>query len=182
MSKIDEDTPPLYSLAFHLRFLPALLTSRFQTHAKPAARAAISPLGTILVVCAVLMMAGTHAYSTYPLLVLVLFGLAGLGLGYVVILSAHEARGTRPSYQGFLFGLFFFAIFLGLGAGVILGANEPAWQKWILASFGAFVGYWLGLVAGLQGQRLGFVSQLLDGLSLPAIIGLITVEIVLLFG
>ena len=89
----------------------------------------------------------------------------------------------RPSYDGFLIGFFFLFITMGLTAGIYTGTHQHSLTLGLLAgAAGLLSGYLLGIFAGLQFQRLGWLAGLLNLLEVPVIIGLIIYDVLLIFG
>ena len=123
-----------------------------------------------------------------------ILGIPGIiGTLAIIIFSILSELGTKPSFESFLIGVFFFFIFLGLTAGVFIGMTEHTKEiyigqaqhspSWMLLSIvlGLFLGYVLGLFAGFWFQYLGWIAQIVDMLAGCAIIGIIVVDMVLIF-
>lgn len=183
---MTDNAPKFWSLAFHCRYFPRLLARRLRPTPAPNIPLPISSsearLGLVLAACGAMAIAAIRAEDHYPWLADGLLLMAASGLLYVLLSSLKAAQGLRPCWQGFLLGLFTTMLFLGLSAGAILGIQENGWHKWLHLAAGVFAGYWLGLLAGFQGQRLGFFARAMEKLSLPANIGLLIVDLLLLFG
>jgi hypothetical protein len=70
-----------------------------------------------------------------------------------------------------------------LTSGVFIGALERSFALGLLAGAGGFVaGYGVGIFAGLWLQYLGWMADLLNGISYLAILGMFVVDLVLLAG
>jgi hypothetical protein len=149
---------------------------------------------------------GTHFVSTFELFILLAFflflvargmplaldhgsvigwmvGAIGIiGTIALVIFSIIAQLGTKPSYDNFLFGVFFFFVFLGLTVGIFIGKTEFSSYWWLLfGAIGLFTGYFLGILAGFWSQCLGWIVAIVDLICGCAVIGMIVVDVVLLF-
>ena len=155
-------SPSIVSIDFHVRFFPRTLWRRLRREKQ--ARTGFSCNFEFLIglaACLFLMAIGIPMVSTQGSVVGWIVTLPGLaGLLALLITSIHNQWGTRPSYDEFLPGSFFFFVFLGLTAGLVLG--EPA-GKW-LGIVGMISGYAVGIAAGLFFQYLGYLSAILDWL------------------
>ena len=91
---------------------------------------------------------------------------------------------TPPSFESFLAGIFFFFFFAGLSAGILFLAIEHTtlYRGLQMIFAGLAAGYLIGITAGLGLQFLGWIAVWLDSLSLPACVGLIVLDLVLLSG
>ncbi len=91
---------------------------------------------------------------------------------------------TTPSFDSFLTGIYFFFVNAGLSAGIFVMAIEhtPLYQGLQMVAAGLVAGYVLGILAGLGLQYLGWIAEWLDSLALPACVGMIVVDLVLLSG
>ena len=94
-----------------------------------------------------------------------LLALSAAGVVHVLAISIIEARGVAPTYECFLFPLFFFCLALGFGAGAITGFGASTPMRIVCACAGLALGYWIGLLVGLYGQRIGFFAILLYPVS-----------------
>lgn len=68
---------------------------------------------------------------------------------------------------------------LGLTAGLIAAIHNSWWIRVLCGLSGAAAGYWIGLLAGIHAQRLGFVAIILDQFSVLGAIGL-SIPVILL--
>jgi hypothetical protein len=175
--------PKFLSLEFHLRFFPALLWSRLRPQQRQGT--GFAPLSPIIIVfaCILLVILGIpYAMSHGSVIGWIL---SGVGLAGIVALFINSifSRSGPPSYDGFLAGIFFFFISLGITSGVFIGALERSFALGLLAGAGGFVaGYGIGIFAGLWLQYLGWMADLLNGISYLAILGMFVVDLVLLAG
>jgi hypothetical protein len=107
-----------------------------------------------------------------------------LGFGGILaslIFSILSQLGTRPSYDDFFIGIFFFFVFLGITAGLYIGKIQHSLFWGLLSgALGLSLGYVFGIFAGLWFQYLGWIGAIVDMLSGPAIIGMIVVDLALL--
>jgi hypothetical protein len=161
--------PSILSPEFHLRFLPAVLWRRlgrkkegrtgFSSHLEfmigLGMPKALKPGSIVGWIVAVLGMAGILALA---------------------IISIRNQWCTRPSYDEFLPGAFFFFIFLGLTAGFIFGETVGKW----LIVVGMNLGYLLGIAAGVAFQYLGWLSIILDVLFWIAVVLMMSADLVFL--
>jgi hypothetical protein len=172
-----------FSIAFHTRFFPSLLWSRL----RPLEREGTSfvPIENYIafVFCFVLAVAGIPNAINHHSIIGWVFGGTGLVGVLTLFISSICSRKGSPSYDGFLTGVFFFTVILGLTAGIFTGTLEHSFCLGLLGSAaGLVLGYVLGIFAGLWFQYLGSLAVLLDMLAGLAIIGMIVVDLVLLFG
>ena len=172
-----------FSVEFHTRFFPALLRNRF----RPMERKGTSfvPLDSYLVFafCLVLAAVGIPGAITHHSVLGWIAG--GSGVVGILILSIFSicSRKGSPSYDGFLFGVFFFLVVLGVTAGIFAGTLEHSFYLGLMGSAaGLVLGYVLGLFAGVWFQYLGLLAVLLNLLASVAIIGMIVLDLVLLLG
>lgn len=181
--KIKNTCPSFFSIGFHTHFFPLLLWRRLRH--KERSGTTFVPLESYLVVaaCVVLTAIGMpHALNHHSIIawLSVGIGVAGiLTLTVAGICSRHES----PSYDDFLTGIFFFLVMLGITAGIFAGALQHSLSLGLLGSVaGLVLGYLLGIFAGLWFQYLGLLAVVLNMLAFPGIIGLVVVDLVLLFG
>jgi hypothetical protein len=175
--------PTFFSVGFHTQFFPGLLWSCLRH--KERSGTTFVPLENYLVIaaCVVLTAIGIpHALNHHSIIawLSVGIGVAGiLTLAIASICTRHES----PSYDDFLFGIFFFLVMLGITSGIFTGSLEHSFSLSLLGSVaGLVLGYVLGIFFGLWFQYLGLLAVVLNALAFPAIIGLIVVDLVLLFG
>lgn len=172
----------MLSARFHLRFFPALLKGRFGGNAA-APKTSFVAAGFLkgVQVLFIAIAAASAGVSLHPGIAgwLMLF-LAAACVVYTLVISVREARGTVPTYENFLFPLFFMCLALGLAAGAIAGLREPALVRIIYGCGGMALGYGAGLLTGLHGQRLGFFAVLLYPFALASAAGMMLTVILLL--
>ena len=87
-----------------------------------------------------------------------------------------------PSYDGFLIGIFFFFIALGISAGAFSMLSHSLPFGLLVGLGGLIAGYLLGIFAGLWLQYLGWLSEMVNGLAWLAVFGMFFVDLVLLAG
>jgi hypothetical protein len=126
----------------------------------------------MLAFCLILVIIGAPKAITQKSTVgWILFGIGLLGLVFLFVQSIASQWRERPSYDGFLVGFFFLFITLGLTSGIYAGTLRHSFALGLLAgSAGLLAGYLLGIFAGLQFQRLGWMAVLLNILAGLAII------------
>jgi hypothetical protein len=179
--------PGILSRDFHFRFFPQLLWSRLHPSDKIAERVTFSSnMGfTILFfVCIVLALLGIPSalkQGSLPGWILSVIGLGGIS--FIFISSVLAYRGSRPTYDQFLLGIFFFFVFLGMTVGIFIGTLEHSSALGLMScAAGLVCGYFLGIMAGLWFQYLGWIAGLANMMAGPLIIGMVTLDLVLLLG
>jgi hypothetical protein len=183
---MDEITYPKFlSLEFHTRFFPALLSGRLRPKEREGTRFVSShALVIALVLCLILVVIGVpYAVSHRSLIGWLIGGIGLAGILALIVNSVLSRRGEPPSYDRFLFGIFFFFVALGLTSGVFIGTLEHSIMRGLLISAAGFIaGYVAGIFAGLWLQRLGWMANVLNALAGLAIFGMLFVDLVLLAG
>lgn len=177
--------PTFLSFEFHTRFFPALLWRGM----RPRERGGTSFTSTgvfpiLLVFCLILLLSGIpYALAHKSIIGWVLGGIGVAGMVFLFINSITSGINSPPTYDGFLKGIFFFFVTLGISAGVFVGTLNHSLTLGIPACAGGFVaGYLLGIPAGLWLQYLEWVAALLNMLAGLFVLGMFVVDIVLLFG
>lgn len=172
-----------FSLEFHTRFFPALLWRRLRFRERAATSFVSTESYIALVFCFILAVTGIPSAITRHSIIGWVVGGSGLaGILALFTISICSRRGPL-SYDGFLIGILFFLVTLGLTAGIFNGTLEHSFFIGLLGSVaGLVLGYVLGIFAGLWFQYLGSLAVLLDLLAGLAIIGMIVVDLVLLLG
>lgn len=185
LNKAENAHPRLLSLEFHTRFFPALLFGRL----RPAERdrtgfTSTTGLYVLLVVCFVLVIIGAPgAVANKSLTGWAMAGLGAAGITALSVNSIFSRMGAPLSYDGFLKGVFFFFVTFGVSAGVFVGSLKHSIAIGLPAGAGGFAaGYLLGILAGFWFQYLGWMAALINYLAYLAVLGLLCVDIVLLFG
>jgi hypothetical protein len=178
--------PPFFSLEFHMRFFPALIRARMMPENKggtvfvPAnyLRAGIAMLCFII-----LFVIGKTSFAAMPVLSWIASITGIVGIVAVTIYSIYTQRGISPSYDTFLFGMFSLCLALGMTIGIFITATEhfPLLFRILGGLSGLFAGYFVGIWAGLYMQKLGFIAYMLEALAIPAIIGMVIVDLLLFF-
>jgi len=172
-----------FSREFHAHFFPALLWSRLRR--KESGGTTFVPFEWYLViaVCLVLAIMGIpHAIHHHSVIAWIAGGIGVAGILVLTVSSICSRQGS-PSYEDFLWGVFFFLVMLGLAAGIFAGSLEHSFFLGLTGSAaGLLLGYVLGIVAGLWFQYLGLLAILLNMLAVPAIIGLLVLDLVLVLG
>jgi hypothetical protein len=172
------------SLAFHTRFFPGVLLK----HLRPKGRAGSGFFTfdhyVMLAVCLFLVIIATPKAGYQRSIVgWILFGFGMLGFVFLIVQSIAAQWRQRPSYDSFLAGFFFLFITLGLSAGIYAGTHQHSLALGLLAgAAGLISGYLLGIFAGFQFQRLGWLSVLLNLLAGVAIFGMLIFDLMLLLG
>ncbi|MBA4418442.1 MAG: hypothetical protein C0392_11135 [Syntrophus sp. (in: bacteria)] len=180
-------TPNILSLEFHAKFFPRLLWSRLRLKKKRTEGTSFTStmeLTLAVFICLILIVVGLPIALSRGSIAGLISGVLGLaGILFLVISSALSQRGTRPTYDSFLIGIFFFFVFLGLTAGLFIGSvNHLSRGAGICASIlGVLAGYITGIFGGLWAQYLGWIAGLLNGFAGLMIIGMVVVDILLLF-
>jgi len=169
----DSAGPRFLSPEFHTRFFPGLLRDRLRRKRRDSGGTTFTSnteMFVMLAVCLVLAMLGIpSALARGSVLGWVLTALGAGGTVLLVVQSAASQWGSRPTYDDFLFGVFFFLLVLGAVAGSLAGLEARSKGLAVLGgAVGAAGGYLLGIFAGLQLQRLGWIAttvNLLAGLA-----------------
>lgn len=177
-------TPQFLSFEFHTRFFPALLWGRLRPRERSGTSfASAVELHVLFVVCFILLAFGIPiAVSSGSIIGWIVGGIGAAGTVALVINSIFS-RKNPPSYDHFLIGVFFFFVTLGLTAGVFIGSLNHSLSLGLLVGFaGLIIGYLLGILAGLWLQYLGWLASTVNGLAVPAVLGMILVDLVLLSG
>jgi len=100
-----------------------------------------------------------------------------------LIISSIRFRRRSPTYVEFLCENFFFLVSLGLTAGLFAGTLEHSYVPGLAGTVaGLLPGHVLGIFAGLWFRYLGVWAHLLNLPAIPATIGLIVVDLVLVLG
>lgn len=178
-------TPKFLSVEFHVRFFPTLLRNRL----RPEERKWMGFSSTfeyyiVLAVCIILIILGLpSAVNNNSFIGWIAGGAGAVGIMVLFIHSIVSGRGNPPEYSRFLTGVFFFFVTLGVSAGVFGGSlNHSLLTVLILGSAGILLGYFLGILAGLWFQYLGWLSGVLNGIAWLAVFGMLLVDIVILVG
>jgi hypothetical protein len=120
-----------------------------------------------LAICAILAVIGIPFALTRGSI----FGwiLTVLGLGGIAVLfiqSAKSQRGSQPAYDDFLVGIFFFFVFAGIFVGLPVCMEFKSIPLGMAISIVGFLaGHMLGIAAGLELQRLGWIAGTIDMLA-----------------
>jgi hypothetical protein len=172
-----------FSSEFHTHFFPALFWSRLRHKERGGTTFVPFEWYIVIAFCLVLAAIGIpYAIDHHSIIAWVAGGIGVAGILILTISSICSRQGS-PSYEEFLWGVFFFLVMLGLTAGIFAGSLEHSFALGLAGSVaGLLLGYVLGIFAGLWFQYLGLLALLLNVLAIPAIIGLIVVDLVLLLG
>jgi hypothetical protein len=184
MNMPADPQPRFFSFAFHTRFFAGVLLDRLRPRRRAGTGFFTFDHFVTLAVCLFLVIMATpragHQRSTVGW---ILFGLGLLGLVFLIVQSVASQWRERPSYDDFLIGFFFLFITLGLTAGIYVGTHQHSLALGLLAgTAGLLLGYLLGIFAGLQFQRLGWLAALLNILAGVAIVGLAIFNVILIVG
>lgn len=172
-----------FSIEFHTRFFPSLLWSRLRPIKRVGTSFVPIEIYIVFAFCFVLAVAGIPNAITHHSIIGGVVGGTGVVGVLSLFISSICSRTGSPSYDGFFIGVFFFSVVLGLTAGIFTGTLEHSFCFGLLRSAAGLVaGYVLGIFAGLWLQYLGSLAVMLDMLAGLAIIGMIVVDLVLLFG
>lgn len=172
-----------FSSEFHTRFFPALLWRRLRHKESDGTTFVPFEWYIVITFCLVLAAIGIpYAIDHHSVIAWVAGGIGVAGV-LVLTISSICSRQRPPSYEEFLCGIFFFLVMLGLTAGIFAGALEHSFVLGLAGSVaGLLLGYVFGIFAGLWFQYLGLLALLLNLLAIPAIIGLLVVDLVLVLG
>jgi len=177
--------PKFLSFEFHVRYFPGMLLSRLRLSGRSGTGFSSTVEHHIaFVVCFILFALGIPvAISSSSIIGWIVGGIGVAGMIALVIHSVLSRRGEPVSYDGFLAGVFFFFVFLGITSGVFVGTLKHSLFLGLITGVGGFIaGYLLGILAGLWLQYLGWLSATINGLALIAILGMLAVDLVLLSG
>lgn len=178
--------PSILSREFHTAFFPRLLWSRLLPQKKENEGTSFNSnmeLTVVLFVCLILFALGALMAVERNSLVGWTLGAVGIaGILFIFISSVVAQRGTRPTYDSFLVGIFFFFVFLGLTVGLFLGAVNHYSRGVVISAgtLGLLAGYITGIFGGLWAQYLGWISGLVNGFAGLAIIGMFILDLILL--
>lgn len=179
-----KNTEPKYcSREFHTRFFPALLWSRLRHKETGGTTFVPFEWHVVITICLVLAALGIpYAIDHHSVFAWVAGGIGSAGILILTIASIRSRR-RSPSYAEFLCGVFFFLVLSGLTAGIFVGALEHSFVLGLAGSVvGLLLGYLLGIFAGLWMQYLGLLGHLLNLLAIPANIGLLVLDLLLVLG
>jgi hypothetical protein len=176
-----DPVPPIFlSLDFHTRFFPQLLLGRYirrkKTETKETTFISTMEMFITLAVCLILAAIGIPSAVTRGSILGWILSIIGVG-GTILLLviSVGAQWGTRPSYDDFLGGIFFFLLSLGAFLGFPVGMTTHSPWLGILAGLaGLLAGYVLGIFAGLWLQCLGWFAipvNMLAGLGAIVVAG-----------
>jgi hypothetical protein len=185
---VKTDAPPkLMSVAFHTRFFPSLLWSRIRPKQQQTRSGFNSSFELYLVLagCAVLVALGVPAAMSHGSIAgWMASGLGAAGILAVLANSISSRSGEPLSWDGFLVGIFFFFVFLGLTVGIFVNTLEHFHLFLSLATCtaGLVAGYLVGIIAGLWLQYVGWLATVLNQVAGPAVIGMLVLDMVLLSG
>lgn len=188
----SNEPPKFLSISFHTKFFPFLLWQRL----RPGKSENRSPLAehvaegvpmefTILTVLSIgATFFGAGAALGKNSVIGWIFGILGVG-GFIALLinSIRSQEGCRPSFDLLRIPVFFFFIILGITIGIYIGKLEHScWLGILFGLTGLLAGYIVGILAGLWIQYLGWMAKIFDLLAGLAIIGVVILDLVLLFG
>jgi hypothetical protein len=189
MSETEEEprrlAPPFFSLEFHFRFLPGVIWRRRAGKREPRSPFANhfpTELLLVLVACIIAILVGLPASHNGSLVGGIAASLGTIGLIALFVQSVCNQWGRRPTFDEFLAGVFVFLTLLGGTIGLMIGWIEHfGGLTWAMAAGGLVVGYLVGIGAGLWGQTLGWIAKQVEGLAFLGCIGLIVLDLVILF-
>ncbi len=177
--------PGIFSPRFHTSFFPALIWSRLRPGKEEETSVRFSRdlewMG-LLVICILLIATGVSLAVKGAWLGWLLSLLGFLGVLTLTVFSIVSNLGAKPSYDNFLFGVFLLFVFTGLTAGLLVGRTGSSLFFLIgSGASGVLLGYFLGLLAGLWLQYLGWIASAINLAAGLLAAGLIVVDTVLLF-
>jgi len=176
--------PAFLSIEFHAKFFPALILGRVRGGEAAASSIFTSNLGLHLLLFASLILAVIgfpNAVSHGSAIGWAATAAGAAGVTAVFINSIWSFRGSHPSYDNFLKGIFLLFLSLGLSCGVFAGTLEHSfWEGLIVGLLGVVAGYTLGILAGLWLQYAGWLSPLISGMAGLLGLGMLFVDLVLL--
>jgi hypothetical protein len=163
----DEKSPKFFSWEFHVRFFPRLLASRMRPKKRQGTgfvHSGIMEGMILLAVCGILLASGLPSVLKQGAVAGWIMSILGAGgILAIFIASAYAQRGVKPSYDHFLFGVFFFFVTLGTLGGIIAAIYlHSPWLEVITDVAGFCFGYLVGLFAGQWFQYLGLISGVID--------------------
>ncbi|OPY79832.1 MAG: hypothetical protein A4E64_00292 [Syntrophorhabdus sp. PtaU1.Bin058] len=177
--------PKFLSFAFHVRYFPGVLLNRLRLGGRSGTGfPSTAEHHIVFAVCIILLALGVPAvFSGGSIIGWIAGGIGAAGTIALVINSVLACRGGSPSYDGFLAGVFFFFVFLGISCGVFIGTLRHSLLLGLSAGLAGFIGgYLLGIMAGYWLQYLGWISVTVNGLAGLAALGMFVVDLVLLSG
>jgi hypothetical protein len=182
----DPILPKFLSLEFHTRFFPRVLRDRLCRKGKESEGTTFTStmeMMILLAVCLMLAVIGIPSAVTRGSIlgcILSVFGIGGTAA--LLISSVGSQWGTRPTYDSFLVGMFFFDLSLGILVGISIGMSYHSLLLGACASLAGLVaGYALGIFSGLWAQRLGWMAMAINALAGLAAIIVGIATIILLF-
>jgi hypothetical protein len=166
----DPVSPSFLSLEFHLRFFPRLLRARLKSKGRKMRGGAFTSTLEMIVslaVCFILAVIGIPlALNQGSILGWILTVIGAGGIVALFIQSVGSQWGSRPTYDDFLAGIYFLAVTLGIISGIPVGMDHHAPVAGLFTSIGGFIaGHALGIGAGLQMQRLGWIAVIANMLA-----------------
>jgi hypothetical protein len=162
--------PRFLSLEFHLRFFPRFLRSHLKSKKMGTGGVAFTSTLEMIValaVCLILAVIGIPlAVNQGSILGWVLTFIGAGGIVALFIQSVASQWGDRPTYDDFLAGIYLLAVALGIISGIPVGMDHHAPVAGLFTSIGGFIaGHALGIGAGLQMQRLGWIAVIANMLA-----------------
>jgi hypothetical protein len=179
----QNNIPKFFSLEFHIRFFPRMLWSRLQPKKEAEGTRFSHDMEFIILLALCLFLAAMGIPMAIKGSWLGwLLGILGIGgiLAFIVFCILSEV-GTRPSYDRFLIWSFLFFVFLGVSSGMLIGKEQHSLLLGLFSSVsGFFLGYLIGIFAGLWLQYLGWFASIINMLCGFAIFLTVVVDLVLL--
>lgn len=188
-SSSPANPPGFLSLAFHTSFFPGLIRDRLGGHRKQkesydSGFSSNTGYYVVLIICFLLIAVGLpDAISHRTVIGWVAAGIGAAGIVALLINGIVSCK-NPPSYEYFLTGVFFFFVTLGITTGVFIGTLEHSLSQGLLAGAGGLIaGYFIGILAGLWFQHLGWLfSGMVNSIAWFAVLGMFFVDLVLLTG
>jgi hypothetical protein len=110
--------------------------------------------------------------------------LGATGVLALVVNSIKSRQGEPPSWDDFLVGIFFFFVILGITVGIFTCTLEHLhfFSGLLTAAAGLIAGYVLGICVGFWLQYIGWLATVLNQIAVPAFVGMLVLDLVLLSG
>lgn len=120
----------------------------------------------------------SHLQNTAGIIAVII---GAVGLLSMLTQSIYSLRGTdfKPTLGNFCLGFFLFFIMSGILSGLIIGHSQSSWYKLGGAALGMTIGYFVGILAGMWGQYLGWMGIIIEYICWITLLGM-TIPVILL--